>query len=124
MRIQFTGPDKAPFAGKEFPAVNLDDAELDDIADLQRATGLKMEALITDAEAVESFGLQVLLFFTLRGAGHKVSWDTAKRIKLSQFETIEEPGDNLDEESTEEPTPTKAGTASHRPAAAKAKPAA
>jgi hypothetical protein len=120
MRFKFTGPEGAVFAGQEYPGIGLDDAELEHVAALQRGTGKTMKEIMKEATAVEVFGLQCGLFLTLHSNNHPVSFDVVKRMRFSDFDVIEEPGDNLDEanpDSDGEPTeddedPTTPSTAS------------
>lgn len=99
MRIKFSGPEGAAFAGQEFPAVQMDDAPLEAIASLQRATKLKMQDLITQAEENEAFGIQVGLYLALHDVGHLISWEKAKSFRTSEFEWVEEPGDAVEVEA-------------------------
>lgn len=96
MRFKFIGPEGAVFAGHEYPATSLDNAELEHVAALQRATGRTMKTIIEESEEVEAFGLQCALFLTLHANCHPVGFDTVKHLKFADFEVIEEPGDSLE----------------------------
>jgi hypothetical protein len=97
MRFVFSGPEGATFAGHDIPAVSLDEAELNTVAALQRATGLKMKEIVERANSIEVEGMMYGLFLSLHEAKHMVSWEQVTTLQMKHFETVAEPGDDLEE---------------------------
>ncbi|HUX70573.1 MAG TPA: hypothetical protein VMV41_08705, partial [Cellulomonadaceae bacterium] len=76
MRIKFTGPDGAKYAGVELVAINnTQRARTDAIAAAEFATGCKLEVLQERANASAGLTAHLTLFMTLRNAGFWVTWD-------------------------------------------------
>lgn len=125
MIITFKGPEGAPFVGKTFPAKTMDDAPIKHVADFQRATGLRMDQVQEAFQGADILQLQAMAFFSLRLAGHTVSWATLDEMRMSDCDVELEPGDEKYEEylkatgkapAPEAPAgPTAASTASPAP---------
>lgn len=104
MLLTFNAPEGAPYLGEQLPGVTLEGAAIEDIADFQRATGYKMAQLTQAAEDADVLAMQMLFFFTLRGAGHKVSWAKVGRLRIGDVEVTPEDGELDDAEAEVDPT--------------------
>jgi len=114
VRIKFTGPAGAQFQGKDLRGIRFNQGRLEHLAEIQRATGLKMPALIDEYNGIESVGTRVVLFLTLRNAGFAVTWEQTGGLTDDDFEQVPEPGDLPpepgDSQEPVDPTPARTGS--------------
>jgi hypothetical protein len=105
-RIKFTGPAGSKFEGLDLVMVRPGKARIKDLAEIQKATGLKMADLQSTLTENEALGIQAVIFMSLRAAGQFVSFDEAGDFAEDEFDIVVEPGDLPEEE----PDPTSART--------------
>jgi hypothetical protein len=110
VRIKFTGPDGAKFAGLELLGVIPNKAPIRHLAAIQMATGWKLPELNRNMLEFELIGMQAVMFLTLRVAGFFVSWDEAGDLSESDVRITEEPGDGVPGEDAAAADPTPART--------------
>ena len=118
MRIKFTGPEGAKFAGVELVGIrDTNRARNDAIAAAELATGLKLEEIVERTKRSTGLTAQLTLFMTLRNAGFWVTWDDAGALTGGDYEVIVEPSDpapaeaGADAGATADPTSARTGSA-------------
>ncbi len=131
MRIKFTGPEGAKYAGHELVGIiDTQRARNDAISDAEFATGWKLKEIGERTKQSEGLTAHLSLFMTLRGGGFWVTWDEVGALTGDDYENISEPSDPVDpgaEDTAAEDDaadPTSARTASVPGADAPAAPAA
>ncbi len=115
MRIKFTGPDGAKFAGVELVAIHdTQRARTDALAAAEFATGLKLDVLVERTKVSAGLTTHLTLFMTLRNAGFWVTWDEVGAFTGQDYEVVVEPSDRSDDDAAEDtaPDPTSARTVS------------
>lgn len=111
MRILFKGPEGSKFEGLNLRGIRPTEAKIRDMAEVQRATGLKLAELNEVMTGNESMGTQAVIFFTLRNAGMYVTWDEAGDFAPGDLEATEEPGDRTGAEQDADPQTARTDSA-------------
>jgi hypothetical protein len=112
VRIKFTGPDGAKYAGLELVAINdTQRARTDALAAAEFATGLELDTLVARTKVSAGLTTHLTLFMTLRNAGFWVTWDEIGALTGEHYEVVVEPSDRSAdddaEDTAEDPTPAR-----------------